>query len=322
MYGIEKATQCLKCNDVVCYLKKSSHLDTVHRDEIFDLYKHNTIKNIAKQYNCTSEIIRKLLNKYNKIKKIHHEDQNKSIIYDLHVNQHKTVTEISKILRFDCATIKKFMIKNNIPITMYGNSIQRGIQDTIENVKDIYNLYKTKSISEIASMYNCSYEVILNLMQRNNLTRRDFRHSAAIAKRHYMKPYILPSGTSIFIQSKNEQKFLDYIFYYQIFKEDDFDFTHRNKSFKYYINGKKHIYFPDFFIPKYNLFIEIKTEWVLQKQGGVSTQDAKKNSITEQGFKYLLILDNDFIPLTEFMNYSNDNNPIINSKIDHSTNTL
>jgi hypothetical protein len=61
-------------------------------------------------------------------------------------------------------------------------------------------------------------------------------------------------------------------------------------SIKYSIDNKEFIYFPDFYLPRLNLIIEIKSTWILKKQG-VKKVEIKKNATVKKGFNYLMILD-------------------------------
>lgn len=49
-----------------------------------------------------------------------------------------------------------------------------------------------------------------------------------------------------------------------------------------------------------NIEIEIKSSYILEKQGGYDVIDIKKRSVERSGKKYLLILDKDY---SEFINY-------------------
>lgn len=58
----------------------------------------------------------------------------------------------------------------------------------------------------------------------------------------------------------------------------------------------KHILKTDFSLDNYE--IEIKSSWILKKQGGPSVLFAKKDAVENTGKKYILILDKDY---TEFL---------------------
>lgn len=60
------------------------------------------------------------------------------------------------------------------------------------------------------------------------------------------------------------------------------------------------VYFTDFSLENYE--IEIKSTWILKKQGGLPILFAKRDAVESTGKKYILILDKDY---TEFKNLTN-----------------
>jgi len=65
-----------------------------------------------------------------------------------------------------------------------------------------------------------------------------------------------------------------------------------DKRFNYQC-GEFTRHLPDFKF-KDDYIIEIKSSYVMKRQGGEKVIDAKKTSVESTGMKYLLILDNDF----------------------------
>jgi hypothetical protein len=110
------------------------------------------------------------------------------------------------------------------------------------------------------------------------------------------KPYILPSSKIIHKQGY-EPQFLDYIFQNNILKEDEIDY--HPKGIRYIaIDNKSRIYFPDFYIPKWNLIIEIKSSWIMIKDVNVYL---KELGAKLSGYKYFRIIDNNFLYLNDFL---------------------
>ena len=96
-----------------------------------------------------------------------------------------------------------------------------------------------------------------------------------------------------------ESQFLDYIFQNNILKEDEIDYS--PKGIKYHhADGTEHYYFPDFYIPKWNLIVEIKSDWTEQLDKNVYL---KENETIKQGFNYIRILN--ILPsrLLDFSNF-------------------
>lgn len=141
---------------------------------------------------------------------------------------------------------------------------------------------------------------IMSRIEQTCLKRYGAKHflqsDIGISKRYDYKTYKLPSGNEIKIQGY-EPQFLDFIFQSKLLTENDISYSRR--CIKYEINGVEHNYYPDFFVPKLNLLIEPKSRYVLEMQG-VDVQKAKEDACKKQGYKYLLVLDNDFSVVEEF----------------------
>lgn len=103
------------------------------------------------------------------------------------------------------------------------------------------------------------------------------------------RPYILPSGKIINKQGY-EPQFLDYIFQNNILKEDEINYS---VSAIKYIDGanKERKYFADFYIPKWNLIVEIKSSFTNKLDKNVLL---KEQACLSQGFKYVKIINNKF----------------------------
>lgn len=113
---------------------------------------------------------------------------------------------------------------------------------------------------------------------------------------HNTKSYILPSGKLIYKQGY-EPQFLDYVFKNNILKEDEI--VYYTKHIKYVQSDNKiHHYVPDFYIPKWNLIVEVKS-WYTEKADKYVI--LKEQACIRDGFKYLRIVDNNFDTLTNFI---------------------
>jgi hypothetical protein len=66
----------------------------------------------------------------------------------------------------------------------------------------------------------------------------------------------------------------------------------KHKSIKYYQNSKQKIYFPDFYLPKYNLIIEIKSSYYYKKE---EEKNILKEKYTKEfGLNFLFIIDKNY----------------------------
>ena len=111
------------------------------------------------------------------------------------------------------------------------------------------------------------------------------------------KSYKLTSGRIIYIRGY-EPQFLNYIFNNNLLNEDDIDYS--PKTIKY-INrvGTVSYYYPDFFIPKFNLIVEIKSKYTIKLDKNI---EQKRKACEDKGFKYIRIVDNDFSEFQSLMN--------------------
>ena len=108
---------------------------------------------------------------------------------------------------------------------------------------------------------------IFEKAQKNNFSRKEVT---------------MPSGIVRKVQGYEHFALKELI---QIYTEDQIKTGCTNvPRIQYDIDGKKHYYFPDIFIPHENKLIEVKSKWTyLLNSGNVQ---AKKNACVDQGFIY------------------------------------
>jgi len=261
-------------------------------------------KNIADMCYCSIHYVKKFLKK-NKIRMIKHEivnHRNNLIKYKEEVidfyEKCKRLHEVSK--KFNCSPSSlrdffrsinyKYKTNNNIDLTNHLEDIEK------------YYYIENKKLSEIGNIYNCSFVKIRDFLLKNNCTLRDKidilkeRNSSESFQRKCLsasgknKDYILPSGTMIKLRGY-EPNFLDYIFDNKLLIETDI--VYKPERILYEYNNKAYFYYPDFYVPKYNLIVETKSSWIMKKQGIEKTLQKEKYT-TGQGFQFLLIIDNNF----------------------------
>lgn len=96
------------------------------------------------------------------------------------------------------------------------------------------------------------------------------------------KEVIMPSGIIRKVQGYEHFALKELI---QIYTEDQIKTGCTNvPRIQYDIDGKKHYYFPDIFIPHENKLIEVKSKWTYLLNSGIV--QAKKNACVDQGFIY------------------------------------
>jgi intein-encoded DNA endonuclease-like protein len=290
-----------------CQLKVSTFIPDSSIQEVTKLYNSGmSTRQLAKHYNCNRKYISDYMKRNNIIMRKDYADsvrsilkENKDLIINMY-NKSKSIAPISKY--FNCSewAIQHFMDDENIDRKHRPYKVDIPLDD----IDKLYKLHHEKdySMQQLADLYNCTPPTIMDFFDSNNVKRRTLQEANILSSgsittfnnwkrscyRH--KSYTLPSGKIIKLQGY-EPQFLDYIFENNIYKEEDFEFS----TFKldYEFSGKKHYYFPDFKIPKDNLIIEVKSSYILKRQGEDKNK-AKRDATIKSGYNYLMVLDNNF----------------------------
>jgi len=67
------------------------------------------------------------------------------------------------------------------------------------------------------------------------------------------------------------------------------------------LNDVKHKhYYPDFYIPKYNLIIEIKSNYIYNLQKKLN--EKKKKETIKAGYNYIILKEKNYEPFDKFLN--------------------
>jgi hypothetical protein len=268
-------------------------------------------KQIAETCNCSIHIIKRFL-KANSLKIIKYEpkehrenlirDKDKILEFYQKTNSLQKTAHYFKTSR---NALAEFFKKINF---QYKSNNHKCLYSEIENIKFLY-YEKNKTLQEIGEIYNCSFPKISSLLRNNGyslknktelLKERNKSESfqrKCISGSGRKKDYILPSSTIIKLRGY-EPNFLDYVFKNNILMESDIIFNPPRIQYNY--DNKEHYYYPDFFIPKFNLIIETKSSWILKKQGHEKNVQKEKATISK-GYVFLLIIDNNFEEITKIL---------------------
>jgi hypothetical protein len=159
------------------------------------------------------------------------------------------------------------------------------------------------SIGELKVKYDVSVYYIRKTLTDNGVTIRSKRLSIQMRNKdetnlrnklnrsYRSKKYTLPSGKIIFVQGY-EDHFLDFIFYNNILNETEIEYD--APRIQYIADNKERFYYPDFFIPKFNLQVEIKSLYTFKRTRAEKFDAAKKSQ-----YDYIVIIDKDY---TDFIN--------------------
>jgi len=170
--------------------------------------------------------------------------------------------------------------KYNVDYTGQLNSVYEKRKNTLIDRYGVDNISKSfvhqnKKIKTSRKKYNTDYpmqcEEIFNKSQTKRFTKHD---------------YILPSGKIIKIQGY-EFKFLNEYFLLGNREENIIIHPTQNvigKLWYIFIDDKKHRYYPDFYIPKDNKIIEVKSEYTYNKE--LTENILKKQSCIDNGYSF------------------------------------
>lgn len=286
-----------------CQLKISTYIPDENVEEVRDLYNSGmSTRKLSKHYNCNRKYITDYMKRNGIVMRKDYADpvyptllKNKKLIIDMYADN-DSILPIATYFNCSESAIMNFMDRECILRKL---NICKITDVPLEDKDRIYKLHHENyyTLWQLADLYNTSRYVMRNffikagidLIDNNPITAQNRMESyKKNCYRH--KKYTLPSGKIINLQGY-EPQFLDYVFGNNIWKESDFDFT--TFKIKYIFEGKKHYYFPDFRIQTDNLVIEVKSSYILKRQG-VEKNKAKRDATISAGYNYLMVMDNDF----------------------------
>lgn len=290
------------------------YIPDIEKQNVIDLYNQGkSVRDISKIYKCKRSTILSFMKTFN-IKRRNGTNpvyplllKNKKHIIKLY-NKTENLLIIAKIYNCVGSTIADFLDKENISRRKNGNIKSIPIKDKHK----LYDLHwnKLMTMYQLGKIYNVGPCTMATFFDKNNIKRRDKAETSCLTaqnpevikkqKRSLFthKPYKLPSGKIIKIQGY-EPQFLDYIFENKLLKEDEIDYE--PKRIEYFTpDNKRHYYFPDFYIPKQNIVVEIKSTYILNKQTP-QVQQLKEQATLKSGYNYCFILDNDFSQLKQLI---------------------
>jgi hypothetical protein len=143
-----------------------------------------------------------------------------------------------------------------------------------------YKKYGVDSFSKTESFKKMASDTVIKTNEENKFS---------LIKRY--------KNTELYYQGTYEYRFLEYCE-----KNNIINFIKRSKSF-YYLEGDTDIglrHLPDF-VFKNKFIIEVKSTYILEKQGGWNVISAKKRSVEKFDYVYVLILDNNFENLNDIL---------------------
>lgn len=314
-------------------VKEGIHLSDIsnHRKDLINksqdivrYYKNgSTMLDVSKKFNCSDSIIKRILIdngiklktlheiKQKKAKKYNDEihsklNKNKAVIIKKY-NEGTSIKQLCKLYNVTRKYIKNFLYNNKIIIRPSSKYHEYKFDEELTKyICDSY-LDRQCSLKQLSIDLKIGEKCIRNLLLKNNIPIRTHQEAVYIIQNQLgywdklrkgmfsKKEYCLPSGKKIYLMGY-EPQFLDYCFEKNIFNEEDFNFDDLT-IIKYKKNNKIHNYYPDFYIPNYNLIIEIKSSYTVKLDKNIQL---KEQAVKDAGYNYLFILDNDFSPLDKY----------------------
>lgn len=272
-----------------------------NRDRIIQLYTIDgkSISIIGKEFGVSGAVISAFLRK-SKIP-VHTPKHQKLLKQNIEViknsvREKATFVDTAKQLGCSPDSIATFCQNNSIEYER--NKEKVSLPETSDVIDTIRTMLHNKALlSEVGEKFNVSGQCVSTYCKKHNIphvdgaTRCRENGIKSVLSRYRKKKYILPSGKEILLQGY-EPQFLDYVFKNTSLAENDIDYSYRVISYKDH-TGKHRRYVPDFYIPKFNLIVEVKSWWVLDRQT-VENFEAKKAATISAGYKFVTVLDEDY----------------------------
>lgn len=181
--------------------------------------------------------------------------------------------------------IRKYGVEN----PMFNHDIKYRLKKSILDKYGVDNISKSpiiKNKKEMTSMGN--YGVKYHL-QNSTSFNNCFKSSSKLKK--YKE-------TDIYYQGSYEYDFIEYCDKNHILGE----IQSYRKGIKYIMNNKNKIYYPDFYMQKLNLIIEIKSTYTYNYH--LEMNKLKENACKILGYNYLIIIDKNYNRFEELINHT------------------
>jgi hypothetical protein len=213
----------------------------------------------------------------------------KQTSYEKYGDEHYTNTEKTKqtcIEKYGGQAMGSSVVREKITKT---NIEKYGFENVFQNEK-IKEKSKHTCLEKYGVENSSQIEEVKEKRKITCLKNNGFEYPTQninIFKKHQSTAFRLKYYENLHYQASYELNFLE-IFYNKIKIENA-------KSIRYQFNSKNKVYHPDFFLPEYNLIIEIKSNYTYRINLEVNL--AKQKACLDQGYNFIFIIDKDY---TEF----------------------
>jgi hypothetical protein len=180
-----------------------------------------------------------------------------------------------------CSLKKKAEKCKETCMAKYGVSNAGKLPEVIEKIKDIWDTKfggHPKKTKEVQEKWKAT---CLDKYGGHPNQNKEVQAKSEATSFHY-KEYMMPSGMIVKYQGY-ENLALDELV--QQYEEEDILTGRTNiPTIDYYINDKKHVYFPDIYIKSENKIIEVKSEWTITLTRG--NVEEKALATVKAGYRY------------------------------------
>lgn len=238
--------------------------------------------------------------------------------------------KLKKIKEFKCPVCKK--VKYTSTKLLYNHVIKEHSSEIPDNMpveQYVFNLRNNKTCGKCVICGNptewnpktCKYHRIcsedckkkyieetrkrlLRTHGTEDLSKDPEHQKKMLDSRKISKPYKFKDGKEIMTNSSYEYDLLRYI--EEVLGYTSTDIQPCAIIFKYQFEGKEHFYIPDFYMPDYNLIIEVKDEG--SKASFIARMRqmdiAKYTEVTKSGkYNFITVVGKDYVKLVEVLDY-------------------
>lgn len=171
-------------------------------------------------------------------------------------------------------------IKKKVKISMIENGTDYGFKmqsykDTLMKNYGVVNPFQSDVIKLKIQKTNFKKYGVINPSQSLEIHKK--QHSGYILKHH---------ETGLYYRGSYELNFIEYCL------ENDIEIENFKGTINYYFDNKNRKYFPDFFIKKLNLIIEVKSSYTYECEK--EQNEAKKKAAINNGFNFKFIINKSY----------------------------
>ncbi len=225
---------------------------------------------------------------------------------DENYNNHE-LSKLTKLERYDDQYYNNHELSKLTKLERYDDQYYNNIDKYKLNFKSKYgvdNPFKLEEVKEKIKKHNLkkwgteyyqSTDDFKNKFKETCLDKYGVEHPfqvEEIFKKQQISGFKCKEYNNIFYRGSYELDFIKYCEYNKI------DIEKPNRI-EYIMSDNKHYYFPDFYLPKYNLIIEVKSSYYFELNE--SKNFLKKEETINKGYNFIFLIDKDYTELEKII---------------------